>query len=235
MQCTVPTQLPVLLRSIAWKPPQRPQLRLSWTRPEDVPTVDIIITCCGEDIDVLLDTVRAACNLDYPKDRFRVFLSDDAKSDALKAAVAALDITGPHLIYTAREKPPIKDYKAGNLNHGLRISKEMTNLAWQNRWPYPEEAFKFDFPSKESSAATLVGIGSDSDEISKPIATPLTPTMLEWDEVPASNNSSQYIVGIDADMIPERHLIRALLPHLITDNKMAMACPPQVRLPRSSL
>lgn len=177
----------------------------------------------------MLDTVRAACNLDYPKDRFRVFLSDDAKSDSLKAAIASLDITSPNLIYTAREKPPVKDYKAGNLNHGLRISKEISNLAWQSKPLYSEEALKFEFPSKKSSAATLVGTGSDSDEMPKPIATPLTPTIFEWDEAPSSSNSSQYIVGIDADMIPERHLLRALLPHLINDDKMAMACPPQVR------
>lgn len=225
---TAPTQLPVLLRSIAWRPPNRPQLRLSWTRPENVPTVDVIITCCGEDIDVLLDTVRAACNLDYPAERYRVFLSDDAKSEALQAAIASLDITSPHLIYTARDKPPVKDYKAGNLNHGLRISKEMTNLAWNSRATYSEEGFKFDFPSKKSSAATLVGTGSDSDEMPKPIAKPLSPTIYELGGAEDSPGVSQYVVGIDADMIPEPHLLRALLPHLVNDSKMAMACPPQV-------
>lgn len=85
-----PTQLPVLLRSIAFRQPKRPQLSLSWERPEDVPTVDIIITCCGEDLDVLLDTVRATCNIDYPAERYRVFLSDDGRSAELRAAVETL-------------------------------------------------------------------------------------------------------------------------------------------------
>ena len=220
-----PTQLPVLLRSIAFRQPKRPQLSLSWERPEDVPTVDVIITCCGEDIDVLLDTVRATCNIDYPADRYRVFLSDDARSADLRAAVESLDIIGPRLIYTAREKPTVKDYKAGNLNHGLRFSKSLPNQAWRIGNNFYEES---PFPSKKSSAATLVGSGSDADEMPKPIAKALPSTVYELEDTSEFFRSSEYVVGIDADMIPERHILRALLPHMINDPKMAMACPPQV-------
>lgn len=39
----------------------RPKLRL---RGEEVPTVDAFITCCGEDVDVVLDTTRAAAAVD---------------------------------------------------------------------------------------------------------------------------------------------------------------------------
>lgn len=223
-----PTQLPVFLRSIAWRQPKRPQLRLSWRQPDDVPTVDILITCCGEDIDVLLDTVRAACNIDYPAERYRVFLSDDARSEELRAAIENLDIDGPKLIYTAREKPKVKDYKAGNLNHGLRFSQALPNQAWRIGVSYYEEIPGSGFPSKKSSAATLVGTGSDADEMPKPIAKALPPTVHELEDTSFCLQPSEYIVGIDADMIPERHILRALLPHMVNDAKMAMACPPQV-------
>lgn len=217
----------MLLRSIAFRQPKRPQLNLEWDRPEDVPTVDILITCCGEDLDVLLDTVRATCNIDYPADRYRVFLSDDARSTELRAAVESLEIIGPKLIYTAREKPTVKDYKAGNLNHGLRFSKSLPNSSWRTEVNYYEEMPGSMFPSKKSSAATLVGT-ADLDEMPKPIAKALPPTVYELEDTSATFPASEYVVGIDADMIPERHILRALLPHMVNDAKMAMACPPQV-------
>jgi hypothetical protein len=39
----------------------RPKLRI---RGDEVPTVDVFITCCGEDVDVVLDTTRAAAAVD---------------------------------------------------------------------------------------------------------------------------------------------------------------------------
>ena len=51
---------------------------------DDVPNVDVLITCCREDIDVIMDTTRAACALDYPRDRFRVFVCDDGASAEVK-------------------------------------------------------------------------------------------------------------------------------------------------------
>lgn len=215
----------MLLRSIAFRQPKRPQLSLSWERPEDVPTVDVIITCCGEDLDVLLDTVRATCNIDYPAGRFRVFLSDDGRSAGLRAAVESLETIGPKLIYTSRDKPVVKDYKAGNLNHGLRFSKSLPNQSWRATTNYFEEMSASPFPSKKSSAATLVG---SDDEMPTPIAKPLPPTVYELEDTSEFFKSSEYVVGIDADMIPERHILRALLPHMVNDSKMAMACPPQV-------
>ena len=62
----------------------RPKLRLIGN---DVPNIDIFITCCGEDDDLILDTIRAACDVDYPQDRFRVIVLDDGKSESLKSAI----------------------------------------------------------------------------------------------------------------------------------------------------
>lgn len=176
-------------------------------------------------MDVLLDTVRATCNIDYPPERYRVFLSDDGASEELRAAVESLDIIGPKLIYTTREKPAVKDYKAGNLNHGLKFSRALPNQSWRLGVTYFEESSGSLFPSKKSSAATLVG---DSDEMPKPIAKALPPTVYELEDTSVSLQASEYVVGIDADMIPERSILRALLPHMVDDATMAMACPPQV-------
>ncbi len=101
-----------------YKGRNRPKARLVG---DDVPTVDVFITCCGEDTDIVLDTTRAACAVDYPTNRFRVVVLDDGKSAELSAAVDVLKQRYPNLHYTARTK--IKGvphhFKAGNLNHGL--------------------------------------------------------------------------------------------------------------------
>ncbi|TPX09036.1 uncharacterized protein E0L32_001703 [Thyridium curvatum] len=152
----------------ALKKRRRAKLRLTGY---DVPTVDVFITCCGEDDDVILDTVRAACDIDYPRDRFRVLLLDDAKSKSLEEAVNNLSVSMYHnLYYLARTKIPGQPhhFKAGNLNYGL----EQTHL--------------------------LPG------------------------------GAGQYMAALDADMIPEKDWLRAVLPHLMADPKMALACPPQL-------
>ena len=97
---------------------QRPKLRVTGN---DVPTVDAFVTCCGEDDDLVMDTVRAACDLDYPQDRFRVIILDDGKSAGLEEQCAKLSMTYPNLYYMARVKIPGQPhhFKAGNLNYGL--------------------------------------------------------------------------------------------------------------------
>ena len=39
---------------------------------------------------------------------------------------------------------------------------------------------------------------------------------------------SEYIASLDSDMIPEPDWLRRMIPHLLLDNQMALACPPQV-------
>lgn len=145
----------------------RQKLRL---RGYDVPTVDVFVTCCGEDDDLVMDTVRGACDIDYPYEKFRVIVLDDAKSATLEAAICRLAASSPNVYYMAREKIPGQPhhFKAGNLNYGL-----------------------------EQSHLLPGGAG-------------------------------QFMAALDADMIPERHWLRAVLPHLLVDPKMALACPPQL-------
>ncbi|KAF4343484.1 cellulose synthase catalytic subunit [Fusarium beomiforme] len=167
----IATAIPSLMHNTwtmwSMKERHRPKLRLTGN---DVPTVDAFVTCCGEDDDLVMDTVRAACDQDYPRDRYRVIVLDDGKSSGLEEACARLAMTYPNLHYMARPKIPGKPhhFKAGNLNYGL-------------------------------------------DEVHR-----------------LPGGAGQFMAALDADMIPERDWLRALLPHMLIDPKMALACPPQL-------
>ncbi|KAL2205248.1 putative glycosyl transferase [Sarocladium strictum] len=164
---TIPPMLHNIWTMWAAKSRGRPKLRLSG---DDVPTVDVFITCCGEDDGVVMDTIRAACAQDYPLDRFKVIVLDDGQSKQLESEVHQLSKHQPNLFYMARPKIPgvPHHFKAGNLNYGLEHSHLLPG----------EPGF--------------------------------------------------YMAALDADMIPESCWLRAILPHLMTDPKVALACPPQL-------
>ncbi|KAJ9611704.1 hypothetical protein H2200_004888 [Cladophialophora chaetospira] len=152
---------------LALKSRRRPKLRL---RGSAVPSVDVFVTCCKEDIDVIMDTVRAACVVDYPRDRFRVVVCDDGGDAQVKQAITNLRETYPNLIYWARIKVKGKPhhFKAGNL------------IA----------------------------------------ATDMVATLPE--------GPGEFIAALDADMIPEPEWLRTLMAHLVIDDRMSLACPPQL-------
>ena len=95
----------------------------------DVPCVDVFVTYCGEDIDVIQDTIRATCALDYPTAMVRVFVLDDGASTTLRNTIFSMQQEHPNLRYTSRKKPESPDYEAGNLNHRLFYSQAIGNLA----------------------------------------------------------------------------------------------------------
>lgn len=100
--------------------------------PKDWPTVDVLIPSYNEDIDLLETTLIAATQLDYPADRFQVWLCDDGGTDALRSHAdparaqaarnrqAALQELCTHLgaRYLTRERN--EGAKAGNLNEALK-------------------------------------------------------------------------------------------------------------------
>ncbi|RMZ89767.1 hypothetical protein DV736_g3015, partial [Chaetothyriales sp. CBS 134916] len=98
----------------------RDKLRLSG--PWKFPAVDIIITCCKERLDVILDTVIAACNIRWPTRKFTILVSDDGKDVKLKEAIEELSFQYQNLKYFSREiaKGKHHGYKAGNVNQALR-------------------------------------------------------------------------------------------------------------------
>ncbi|POS74749.1 hypothetical protein DHEL01_v206851 [Diaporthe helianthi] len=123
---SMPTTFKAILDmvSILTPAPRRPYLQL---RGDKVPTVDIIITACNEPFDVVLDTARAAINIDYPASRFRVIVADDGASQELKDGVIDLAKSKPEslLFYTARVKGENDRHKAGNLNHTLKFASSL--------------------------------------------------------------------------------------------------------------
>ncbi|GLA13332.1 hypothetical protein AnigIFM62618_010320 [Aspergillus niger] len=116
-------QLLTMLGGSASESQPRKRLRLHGT--DDLPQVDILVPCCGEPVDVILDTVRAACTMDYPISSFRVRVLDDGASTELESAVAALRTEWPHLFYHTRGRQSGKVFaKAGNMNYALFTLQE---------------------------------------------------------------------------------------------------------------
>ncbi|KAH8723402.1 nucleotide-diphospho-sugar transferase [Phaeosphaeriaceae sp. PMI808] len=154
----------VLLLSLGNR--KRPKLRL---RGEEVPTVDVLFTTCGEVVPMIINTVRGACNIDYPRDRYRIIICDDDADPHLAEALQPLIAEYPNLVYQARTKVEgvPHHYKAGNLQSGI------------------------DY------AVTLPG------------------------------GPAEYLATLDADMIPHPEWLRAILPHLLRDQELALVSPPQ--------
>lgn len=148
----------------------RPRYQLTG---DSSPTVDVLVPCCGEPVDVIINTITAAAAQDYPSTRFRVFLLDDGHDERLRQAIEKLKVVfekenTTRIIYLSRDvKPGARSYfKAGNLRYGIDESCRL--------------------------------------------------------------GSSEYIAGLDADMIPDSAWLRKMVPHLILDPGLALACPPQV-------
>ncbi|KAL8809572.1 MAG: hypothetical protein Q9200_003292 [Gallowayella weberi] len=136
------------------------------------PTIDVLITCCGEPVGVIIDTVNASAAQDYPASKLRIFVLDDSRDEELCHAIGRLNVHlavrhGPLVIYISREKlPGVRSYfKAGNLRFGIDESERL--------------------------------------------------------------DGSEFLAGLDADMIPEPNWLSKMVPHLLLDDKLALACPPQ--------
>ncbi|KAL3458894.1 nucleotide-diphospho-sugar transferase [Aspergillus heterothallicus] len=98
----------------------RPRKRLRLQGSQNLPRIDVLIPCCGEALDVILDTVHAACAMDYPVTQFRVLLLDDGGSTVLKEAIHELMSSYSNLTYHSRGSHPGKVFaKAGNMNYAL--------------------------------------------------------------------------------------------------------------------
>ena len=77
------------------------------------PAVDILITVCGEPMSIVRPTLRAVSRIEYPN--FKVMVCDDGDNPEVRQLAGELKFS-----YTARKH---RDHaKAGNLNHGLKIT-----------------------------------------------------------------------------------------------------------------
>ena len=107
--------------------PPRPSLYLVG---DLAPTVAVLITCCGEPIDNVVNTVSAATTQDYPSERLSIFVLDDGADETLRQAIEALDRKSakrgwaPVTYLSRRLKAGMKSYfKAGNLQFGIEETK----------------------------------------------------------------------------------------------------------------
>lgn len=221
----VPNLIPLCVRILSFR---RSRYRTSSSGPVllEAPTVDILITCCLEAEDVILDTVRAACRLEYPIASYRVFLCDDGASTSLQSAVESLTKVYPNLHYTTRPRGAVNDYKAGNLNHGLRYSRGLSRATISSTNLMESE--KSSTVVKSSIAST-----QSTPEIEGKALTPLAnfyPARHGFlSPLYPGSSASEFVVGLDADMIPEPHMLLALMPPLLEDPRIAMVSSPQVR------
>lgn len=76
------------------------------------PSVDLFIPTYNEDLSVVAPTVHAALNMDWPKDKLKVYILDDGKRDEFRDFAAACGAG-----YLTR--PDNRHAKAGNLNHAM--------------------------------------------------------------------------------------------------------------------
>ncbi|KAL4812031.1 nucleotide-diphospho-sugar transferase [Aspergillus spinulosporus] len=134
----------------------RARLRLRETSAENLPSVDVFIPTCGEPLDVVLDTIHAACTLDYPTSRYRVLVLDDAGSATLKKTIEELRLTSyPNLSYNSRLSSAKGRVfaKSANLNYALFTLQQ--DPAFQ---PQPEYCAILDadcIPTPDFLRATL--------------------------------------------------------------------------------
>ena len=83
--------------------------------PKDWPTVDVYIPTYNESMSIVKATALACRALDYPADKFRVYILDDGKREEFRKFAAEAGIG-----YITRNDN--KHAKAGNLNHAMTVT-----------------------------------------------------------------------------------------------------------------
>jgi cellulose synthase/poly-beta-1,6-N-acetylglucosamine synthase-like glycosyltransferase len=112
--CNVPMWL--LLTQWRGAPPANAQYS-----PEDLPTVDVVITCYKEDISEILDTVVAAQRVEYPPGKLHVYLLDDGRRPELRTVAEELASAGVlRHPFTYVNRDNNEGRKGGNINHWIR-------------------------------------------------------------------------------------------------------------------
>ncbi len=82
----------------------------------ELPDVDVLVTACGEPLEILEKTIRACMHLHYPeKEKVHVHVLDDGDSAALEKLAKEYGAG-----YITRKEH--KNAKAGNLNNALRMT-----------------------------------------------------------------------------------------------------------------
>ena len=83
--------------------------------PDTWPTVDVFIPSYNESLDLVRPTVLAALAMDWPADRFNVYILDDGRRPDFREF--AEEVGAGYVI-----RPDNKGAKAGNINHSLGVT-----------------------------------------------------------------------------------------------------------------
>lgn len=79
-----------------------------------IPTVDVLICTYNEEISLLEKTILASTQIEYPKDKLKIYVLDDGKNKKLENLCKEYKVN-----YIARENNQFA--KAGNINNALNI------------------------------------------------------------------------------------------------------------------
>lgn len=112
------SNLPMWLLLSQWRGAPKANAQYS---PDDLPTVDVVITCYKEDISEILDTVVAAQRVEYPPGKLHVYLLDDGRRPELRTVAEELASAGVlRHPFTYVNRDTNEGRKGGNINHWLR-------------------------------------------------------------------------------------------------------------------
>lgn len=113
---------------LIWFQSSRENMRLSTMDipVSEYPTVDIMIPCYNEPVEIVRLTTLAALNIDYPSEKITINICDDGNSPAMRSLIAQIradmrNETKAEIRYIARKKTKGVPHhaKAGNINNAL--------------------------------------------------------------------------------------------------------------------
>lgn len=84
------------------------------------PAIDVIIPCYNEDTDMVMRVVKAALDMDYPKQLLEVHLCDDGRDNEKRRGIAKLKRVGKYHNVHYVTRPDNSFAKPGNVNNALQ-------------------------------------------------------------------------------------------------------------------
>ncbi|GAA5851994.1 hypothetical protein JCM9279_007051 [Rhodotorula babjevae] len=173
-----------------------PKLRLRGDH--NLPSVDVFVVSSGQADQTVFDCAVAAASMDYPPHRYRVMVLDPLASDNLERELTrhAKSQAAPHLSYHRRE------LGAAPSSVVVDSSDEKTPKLMQEGQRRSSGARGIE--TAATTAANSINFG-----------------MVEAASF-GIKGPAEFIAVFDADMIPERNYLRAVLPHILGENKVGL-------------
>ena len=191
-----------------------------------LPRVDVFLPMCKEDLAIQQATIEQVLQMNYPADRLRVFVLDDGGCDDLKQLCQTLarqscgschkrssngtnglnglsGANGISCLKNTKGTSCLNSTKGVNGSNGTNAAKGTNSLlpvlTYHCRPRNPGKPHH----GKAGNVNFGLAIANREEEVAK------------------------YIMIVDVDMLPVENFLRRMLPHLMLDNKVAIACPPQ--------